>query len=49
MRPNETQLKEFARRAKNLDGELIFTIIIEKLSNYENMGDSTNIKSLIVK
>ena len=48
-KPNEKELKELSKRAKNLDRELIFRIILEKLMNYENMNDNKNIKTLIVK
>ena len=48
IKPGETQLKEFGKRAKNLDKNSIFQILCEKLENYEKMSDSTNIKILIV-
>lgn len=48
LRPNETQLKEFAKRAKNLDREIIFRTLFEKISKYEQMSDGINIKILIV-
>jgi hypothetical protein len=48
LKPAENQLKDFAKRAKNLDREVIFKYLFEKLSEYENMGDPTNSKVLTV-
>ncbi len=47
-KPNENQLKEFAKRCKSLDRDVIFKIIVDKLSNYENMSDPSNSKTLNV-
>jgi hypothetical protein len=48
VKPNETQLKELSRRAKNLDREIIFKLLMEKLNNYENMAEGNNLKILTV-
>jgi hypothetical protein len=48
LKPNETQLKELSRRAKNLDREIIFKMLMDKLSNYENLGEGNNLKILTV-
>lgn len=48
LKPNENQMKDFSKRAKNLDRELIFKIIFEKMSNYENASDSVSTKILTV-
>jgi hypothetical protein len=41
-------LKEFGKRAKTLDREVIFRILWEKLANYEEMIDGSNVKVLAV-
>ena len=48
IKPSENQLKEFAKRVKSLDKEIIFEMIYEKLLNYENMSDANNSKILMV-
>ena len=48
-RPIENSLKELARRAKNLDRELIFKILYEKLASYESLSDTNGQKVLLVK
>ena len=48
LRPNESQLKELAKRARNLDREIIFKNLMDKLNNYENMTGQAEIKILTV-
>ncbi len=45
LKPTENILKEFGRRVKSLDKEIIFGILIDKLNSYENMTDGNNVKS----
>lgn len=45
LKPTENVLKEFGRRVKSLDKEIIFGIIMDKLNNYENVSEGNNVKS----
>jgi hypothetical protein len=47
-KPSDSQLKEFGKRAKSLDKEAIFKNLWERLENYENMIDGSNVKVFIV-
>jgi hypothetical protein len=48
LKPNEGQLKEFIKRCKNLDKEIIFNFLMDKLNNYSSYRNTQEIKSFCV-
>jgi hypothetical protein len=48
VKPSDNQIKEFLRRLKTLKKEIVLNILIDRLKNYENMGDSSQFKVLQV-
>jgi hypothetical protein len=49
LKPNENQLKDFIKRCKSLDKEMIFNFLMNKLNNYANYNSNQEIKSFCVK
>lgn len=41
-------MKEFINRLKSLKRDLVYQILLEKITNYENMTDASSIKTLTV-
>lgn len=48
VKPNENQLKEFIKRCKSLDKEIIFNFLMDKLNNYKNYNTPQEIKGFSV-
>lgn len=48
LKPSNNHMKEFIKRLKSLKKDLVFQILIDKIKNYENMADTTSIKTLTV-
>ncbi len=49
LKPTDNILKEFGKRVKSLDKEIVFNILLDKLNNYENMTEGNNVKSFTVR
>lgn len=48
LKPSDNQIKDFLKRLKSLNKDLVYKIIFEKVSNFQNMSDPNSIKTLTV-
>jgi len=49
LKPSDNQIKEFLKRLKSLNKDLVYKILLDKVLNYQNMTDQNSIKTFTVK